>query len=186
MVLAEAGLTPAQLDILAFGRGPGSFTGVRIAAGVAQGIALAADLPVAPISTLAAMALRTMGEYQVEHAAVAIDARMGEVYWGAYRGQGQGVELLGREQVCAPDVAPLPEAGLWIGAGSGWAAYGDVLSRRGEVPRWWGDCYPRAADIAVLGALAWRRRQVVNAEGALPVYLRDQVTNKPANHALIR
>ncbi len=177
-VLAEAGLAPGQLDVLAFGRGPGSFTGVRIAAGVAQGIAFAADLPVAPISTLAAMARRTMGEWETERVAVAIDARMEEVYWGTYRAQGEEVALLGAEQVCAPAAAPLPEGGPWIGAGSGWATYGDILSRRGQVSAWWTDCYPRAADIARLGALAWGRREAVSAEEALPVYLRDQVAAK--------
>jgi tRNA threonylcarbamoyladenosine biosynthesis protein TsaB len=83
-VLAEANLSPLQLDAIAFGRGPGAFTGVRIAVGIAQGIAFAADLPVIPISTLAALALGAAQETGYSRIAAALDARMGEVYWGVY------------------------------------------------------------------------------------------------------
>ena len=89
-LLADAGVTLAGLDALAFGRGPGSFTGVRIATGVVQGIAYAASLPVAPVSTLAAMALEAIGETGDEFAMPCIDARMGVVYWSVYRRAGDG------------------------------------------------------------------------------------------------
>ncbi|MGB5065729.1 MAG: tRNA (adenosine(37)-N6)-threonylcarbamoyltransferase complex dimerization subunit type 1 TsaB, partial [Candidatus Competibacter sp.] len=101
-VLAEAGLRPAQLDAVAFGRGPGAFTGVRIAVGIAQGIAFAADLPVVPVSTLAALALGVGRETGHARLAVALDARMSEVYWGTYVVTADDAELLGEERVCAP------------------------------------------------------------------------------------
>jgi len=175
-VLAEAGLDISRLDALAFGRGPGSFTGVRIATGVAQGMAFAADLPVAPVSTLAAIARAAMNERSAEHVAAAVDARMGEVYLGAYCADPEGgVALLGQERVCQPVAAPNLAAADWIGAGSGWASHAETLSRRLNIATWWGDCYPRAGDIAMLGALACQRGELVSADQALPVYLRDEV-----------
>lgn len=179
-VLAEAGLRVGQLDALAFGRGPGAFTGVRIAAGVAQGIAFAADLPVAPISTLAAIAHQAMLCRGSARVAAAIDARMGEVYWGAYRAAADGgVVLLGEERVCAPVLTTLPEPGPWLGAGSGWTVHGETLGRHLGIQDWWGDCYPRAGAIARLGALAYEKGELVSPEQALPVYLRDSVARKP-------
>lgn len=177
-VLAEAGLGITQLDGLAFGRGPGAFTGVRIAASVVQGIAFAADLPVAPISTLAAMARETMYEHGVSRVAAAIDARMEEVYWGTYMATTEGgVMLIGEEQVCLPHQVSVPEGGGWFGAGSGWMAYAKALKRYLDVKDWWGDCYPRAGDIAMLGALAYQRGELVSAADALPIYLRNNVAS---------
>jgi tRNA threonylcarbamoyladenosine biosynthesis protein TsaB len=177
-VLAEAGLAVAQLDAIAVGRGPGAFTGVRIAVGIAQGIAFAADLPVVPVSTLAALALGKVRETGVAGIAAALDARMGEIYWGAYAVAGETVELLGEERVCAPEaVIALP--GQWFGAGSGWSVYAAVLSRRLAVGDWQGECYPRAGDVARLAADPRRRGDWVAAEGALPVYLRNEVVSKP-------
>lgn len=178
-VLAEGGLTVHQLDALAFGCGPGGFTGLRIAAGVVQGIAFGADLPVAPVSTLAAIARQTMNEQDTSRVAAAIDARMQEVYWGAYRFDAETeLILIGEERVCSPTVVSPLEGDGWIGAGSGWAAYGDTLSRRLGIESWWGDCYPRAGDIAALGALLYQRGEAVPVERALPVYLRDEVVRK--------
>jgi len=177
-LLADAGLSVGQLDALAFGRGPGSFTGVRIAAGAVQGIAFAADLPVAPVSSLRAMA---QGVYRVlAKGAVlaAFDARMGEVYWGAYRADGTPlVAPLGREAVCAPDAVAVPPVGTWFGAGRGWGAYRDTLTAAagdrlaGVDP----ERYPHAWDVATLGAAAAAQGALVGAEQALPVYLRDKV-----------
>jgi len=107
-VLAEVGLRPAQLDAVAFGRGPGAFTGVRIAVGIAQGIAFAADLPVVPVSTLAAVALGVGRETGYARLAVALDARMSEVYWGTYAVTADDAELLGEERVCAPAAVTAP------------------------------------------------------------------------------
>ncbi len=101
-VLAEAGLTMNQLDAIAVGRGPGAFTGVRIAIGIAQGLAFAGDLPVVPVSTLAALALGAAREMGQTRIATALDARMGEIYWGTWAVSDDGVALLGEERVCAP------------------------------------------------------------------------------------
>ena len=176
-VLAEAGLKATQLDAIAFGRGPGAFTGVRIAVGVAQGIAFAADLPVVPVSTLAALALgaaRATGRARI---AAALDARMGEVYWGCYVVDGDDAELLGEERVIAPTMASAPP-GEWFGAGGGWAAHGAALSERLLVGGWLGECYPRAGDVARLAVAPRRRGDWVSAERGLPVYLRDQVVTQ--------
>lgn len=179
-VLAEAGIAVAELDALAFGRGPGGFTGVRVGAAVAQGIAFAADLPVVPVSTLAALARQIMSEQVVHRVAAAIDARMGEIYWGAYRSAADGdVALVSTERVCPPAAVPPVDGDEWFGAGTGWNAYAEILSRRLGITTWWEDCYPRAGDVAALGALACRRGQVVEAEQALPVYLRDRVAARP-------
>jgi len=178
-LLTEAGLLLGQLDAIAFGRGPGSFTGVRIAAAVAQGAAFAADLPVAPVSTLLALAegaRRTRGTSRV---LAALDARMGEVYWSAVdldAVDGAAAE----EHVVPPDRVPLPAGARWTGAGSGWASYRGILEQRLEIvpdavlP----DLRVDALDVAVLGAAACRAGRLVAAEHALPVYLRDEVAWK--------
>jgi tRNA threonylcarbamoyladenosine biosynthesis protein TsaB len=111
-LLLEAGLSVEQLDAVAFGRGPGSFTGVRIAAGIVQGIAYAAGLAVVPVSTLAALALGGMREANTTRVIAAMDARKSEVYLGSYINAGDNVLVLqGEERVCAPESAPLPGEG---------------------------------------------------------------------------
>jgi tRNA threonylcarbamoyladenosine biosynthesis protein TsaB len=177
-LLAEGGIPLSSLDALAFGRGPGSFTGVRIGASVAQGIAFAYDLPVLPISSLAALA-QMSGEKKV---LAAIDARMGEVYWGVYeQGTDSLVALKGVEQVCPPQAVPLVEGDDWFGAGTGWREYSDKLYSRLEkrVGRWEAEHYPHASATARLGAVAFARGEAVVAELALPVYLRNSVAKKP-------
>lgn len=177
-ILAEAGLTVAQLDAIAFGRGPGAFTGVRIAVGIAQGIAFAADLPAVPVSTLAALALGTARETGHTRIAAALDARMGEIYWGLYAAADARVESLAAECVIAPTaVSALP--GDWFGAGSGWLEYAAVLSQRLIVSGWAGERLPRAGDMARLAAHPSHRAEWVPAEQALPVYLRNEVARKP-------
>lgn len=173
-VLAEAGLALTQLDAIAFGRGPGSFTGLRIGAGVAQGLAFGANLPVVPISSLAALAQGV----DAPRVLAAFDARMGQVYFGAYVKNSQGLaELVGIEQVITPGDVPLPEGTDWVGAGSGWDQYHALLSARlGEgVGRWQKEAHPRARFVAELAVAAYRAGKVVVAEQALPVYLRDDV-----------
>lgn len=180
-LLARAGLERRQLDAIAFGRGPGGFTGLRIAAGVAQGIAFALDVPVMPVSTLAALAHRIWRETGQQQIAVAIDARMGEVYWGCYRIAGSGRALLvGEERVCAPQAVALPPGEGWTGAGSGWESYGEVLraclgTQLGMVVA---GQFPHAHDVALLGATMLSEGRAVDAASAVPVYLRDQVVQK--------
>ena len=176
-LLAEAGLAVGQLDAMAFGRGPGAFTGVRIAVGVTQGIAFGAELPVVPVSTLAAVAQGL----NADKVLVALDARMDEVYWGAYQRNGTGlVELLDEELVSPPDAVPLPNGDGWLGAGAGWLAYEAALVARcgRQVSAKQDDCFPHARDVAVLGCAGFTAGKAVDAEHALPVYLRDKVTWK--------
>jgi tRNA threonylcarbamoyladenosine biosynthesis protein TsaB len=178
-VLAQAELALTHLDVLAFGRGPGSFTGLRIGAGVIQGLAFGADLPVAPVSSLAALA---QGQ-QAERVLAALDARMAQVYWGAYIRNSEGImELSGQEVVAAPQEVPLPDGDSWVGAGSGWDCCGDKLSARvgGHLasPPWQPYCYPRARHVAQIGAVAFKLGQAVTAENAVPTYLRNEVAKK--------
>ncbi|NNG12491.1 MAG: tRNA (adenosine(37)-N6)-threonylcarbamoyltransferase complex dimerization subunit type 1 TsaB [Halobacteria archaeon] len=177
-LLVEADLQVGQLDALLFGQGPGSFTGVRIAASVVQGIAFGARLPVVAVSTLATLALGAMDESGEAQIMVALDARMSEVYWGVYRQGEDGLPVQQIEEcVCAPDEVPLPPDGRWVGAGSGWDSYGEMLmTRSGErMVRVLPDLEPRARDLVRLGADRFDRGMVIPPEQALPVYLRDQV-----------
>ncbi|MDH5784823.1 MAG: tRNA (adenosine(37)-N6)-threonylcarbamoyltransferase complex dimerization subunit type 1 TsaB [Chromatiales bacterium] len=182
-LLAEAQLAPAQLDAIAFGRGPGAFTGVRIAVGVVQGIGFALELPVLPISTLAALAQGGQREYGWSHVAAAIDARMGEVYWGSFAADEAGVmQSVGEECVCPPDQVPLLHNYSWHGIGSGWQSYATELGARqgSSVLSATGDYFPHARDVATLAVAAFQRGEAVSAEQALPLYLRDNVAVKSA------
>ena len=183
-LLASAELTVSELDALAFGQGPGAFTGVRIAASVAQGIAFAANLPVVPVSTLAALACGAMRESGETHAMVALDARMNEVYWGVYTGDATGLPVLqGREAVAGPGDVPVPDVDRWIAAGSGWAAYAEQLMPRAgaRIVRVLPDLEPMAHDIALIGADRFARGEAGQAGDAVPVYLRDRVVRTPGS-----
>lgn len=173
-VLAEAGLALTALDALAFGRGPGSFTGLRIGAGVAQGLAFGASLPVVPVSSLAALAQGI----DAPRVLAAFDARMHQVYWGAYARGVEGLAVLqGEETVAAPAAVPVPDGDGWVGAGSGWDSYAAELEARlgDRVRHWRAGCYPRARHVAELGAAGFKAGRAVPAEQALPVYIRDDV-----------
>jgi tRNA threonylcarbamoyladenosine biosynthesis protein TsaB len=175
-LLAEAGLKVAELDAIAFGRGPGSFTGLRIAAGVAQGLAFAAGKPVIGISTLAALAQGVAS--QGSRVLAALDARMGEVYWGLYQADAAGLmRLAGAEMVCPPERVSVPEEPGWIGAGNGWRAHSAALRARvgAQVSQVLDDTLPRAGALLPLAVDAYLAGQVQPAEAAVPVYLRDEV-----------
>lgn len=181
-LLAAAELTLNRLDAVAFGRGPGSFTGLRIAAGVSQGIAFAADLPVVPVSTLAALAQGCVREHDASDLLIAQDARMHEVYWGVYtRGEDNLVTAQGSERVCPPSRVVAPDSGRWVGAGSGWEVYRDTLQAccgqrlTADYPAQ----RPQAEDIARLAVPRVLAGQTLAADQAQPVYLRDRVADKP-------
>ena len=178
-LMVESASGVEELDAIAFGRGPGSFTGVRIAASVVQGIAFAAGLPVIPVSTLAVLALAGMRESSASRAMVALDARKQEVYWACFERSGDDVLLLIDECVCPASAAPSPGAGDWVAVGSGWGVYADVLMHRfGEqVVRVLPDLEPRAAVVARLALGEYRRGHLLPAEQAVPVYLRDNVAD---------
>ena len=186
-LLAEAGVRLQALDAVAFGRGPGAFTGVRIAVSVAQGLAYGAALPAVPISDLAALGARALDRARAsgtaaDEALVALDARMGEVYHGRVRPDARlGVVLL--DEGLAPPAAAFalpPEAGLArVGAGHGFSAYPVFAERLGAaLGAVWPELLPRAAEIAALGVRAFAAGLAVTAEDAAPVYLRDQVASQ--------
>jgi len=182
-LLQDAGLQLGDLDALAFARGPGSFTGVRIAASVIQGVAFGADLPVLPVSSLQALAQGAARVAAARAVLSALDARMGEVYWGAYRVDGEGLmRPVIDETVCAPHHVPVPEGGDWHGVGSGWASYAAELGARCamRLPHD-GGARVHARDVATLAAALFAAGGALAAEQALPVYLRDEVAwAKPA------
>lgn len=179
-LLAEAGVSLRELDSLAFGRGPGAFTGLRIAAGVIQGMAWANELPVVPVSSLAALAYGAWREHGHGKVMAATDARINEVYWGCYECKEGEATLQGKEQVCAPANAVLPEGDGWFGIGSGWAAYEAELSQHTATHciEYEANAFAQAQDIAVLATIAFSRGEAVSAEQALPVYVRDDVAKK--------
>jgi tRNA threonylcarbamoyladenosine biosynthesis protein TsaB len=180
-LLGEAGLTLTGLDALAFGRGPGSFTGLRVAAGVTQGLAYGANLPVVPVSSLQALAQGALRESASTRVLAAFDARLGEVYWGAYQDDGSGMMTVHTEDLAAtPEAVPVPEQSGWLGAGEGWRAYPEILAARigGNLRATEPDRMVRALDVASLAKAAHARGDSVTAEGALPVYVRNKVARK--------
>jgi tRNA threonylcarbamoyladenosine biosynthesis protein TsaB len=195
-LLAEAGLPVSSLDAIAFGRGPGSFMGLRIAAGVVQGIAFAHDIPVIPVSTLKAIAQHAYEETGIDHVLVAIDARMDEVYWGAYYLGEQALNepplyaphwlLDGEERVISPEKIRLPEmlaeqGKRWVGAGTGWGSYADRLlpQEHFSLQSMLVECFPSAENIVKLAVSDFRAGNMVTASQAIPVYLRNDVAKKP-------
>jgi tRNA threonylcarbamoyladenosine biosynthesis protein TsaB len=179
--LAEGGLSLSELDALAFGRGPGSFMGLRVAAGVVQGISLAHDLPIVPVSTLASIAHIQMQQRGAARVLAAIDARMSEVYWGAFINKAGLPVLQGKEMVVPPDQVPVPDTESWSGAGTGWGSYAEPLKQRlgACVNSSDAEVFPSAASIAQLAAAKLASGETgVDAAYAIPVYLRDQVAKK--------
>ncbi|WP_313455959.1 tRNA (adenosine(37)-N6)-threonylcarbamoyltransferase complex dimerization subunit type 1 TsaB [Pseudomonas sp.] len=178
-LLADAGVPLSAVDAIAFGRGPGAFTGVRIAIGVVQGLAFALERPVLPVSNLAALAQGALREHGAQQVAAAIDARMDEVYWGCYQANGGEMRLQGREAVLPPEQVALPAgcSGEWFGAGTGWS-YAERLAVQATTSN--ATALPHALDILSLAGFAWARGEAIVAEQAQPVYLRDNVATPKA------
>ena len=178
-VLAEMQVSLPQLDAIAFGCGPGAFTGVRIAAGITQGIALAHDLPVASISTLANLAFQAPVTHE-QNILACIDARMNEIYWAIYQKTQTSVELMNQEQVQpAASIEALSQT-MAYGCGTGWSCDRIALQALTQLDDLCIDeqALPRASVTAQLGEQKYQAQQLVAPEEALPVYLRDQVAKK--------
>lgn len=178
-LLREADIQTQDLDAIAFGQGPGAFTGVRIAVGVIQGLAFAHDTPVIPISSLNALAQHYASEYT--HVATAIDARMQEIYWSLFKKNDLGLmQQITEEKVCSPTNISKPSEGDWFGAGSGWNTYAEELQTQFDqnLTGFHGDVFPSAEDIMTLAKPAYLEGNAIPVEEAMPVYLRNKVANK--------
>jgi tRNA threonylcarbamoyladenosine biosynthesis protein TsaB len=173
-LLSTSGLSLSDLDGITFGQGPGSFTGLRVAAAVSQGLALASTIPLLPVSSLAAMAQgvwRTDGETKV---LVCADARMGEVYWGAYEIREDIVEPLSAERLSKPDRVRWEGEDDWIAVGSGFCAYAEILSGATDMARQIAaSVRPFARDLLPRAIFDLRNGGGVPPTEATPVYLRD-------------
>lgn len=183
-LLKDAGVELGDLDGIAFGRGPGSFTGLRIAAGVVQGLAFGANLPVLPISTLTALAQGIYREKNHQTVISVLDARMDEVYWGCYRIRDGLMEPVYEEQLTKPEQlepqfieseSDITDEVVWVGVGEGWHLSDRFPeSLRSQVSATYQDFYPHALDIANLAVRDFALGLAVSAEQARPVYMRDK------------
>jgi tRNA threonylcarbamoyladenosine biosynthesis protein TsaB len=172
-LLRAAGVGVHALDAVAFGEGPGSFTGLRIACGVAQGLAFGAGLPVVGVGTLVALAQAS----GANEAVCCLDARMRQVYWAAYRRTAGGWETVRAPGVHAPESVPALPVGSWTGCGNGFIAYADALAAKlGEALAAVAPvALPHAREIAILAAAEMARGGGKPAAEAVPVYVRDKV-----------
>ena len=177
-LIQEADIKVSDLDAIAFGQGPGAFTGVRIAMGVIQGLAFAHDTPVIPISTLAALAQHVAKDHDC--VAAAIDARMQEIYWGLFKKNDSGImEAVSEEGGCAAGNVNLIPGEIWFGAGSGWDTYSDELSSKldSNLSGFDGKLFPSAIDVLALAKPVYLENKMISVEQASPVYLRNKVTH---------
>lgn len=178
-LLQAAGLELRDVDAIAFGRGPGGFTGLRIAAGVAQGLASGSGRPILPVSNLAAVAAAAARAAGAGRVLACMDARMGQVYWATFDCRGHAPAMIGSEHLSAPEGVALPAGDAWFGAGHGFAAHPNLAARLGAALAGVDPAVlPRAADIARIAAADFAAGRVLPAARGLPVYLRDEVVHK--------
>jgi tRNA threonylcarbamoyladenosine biosynthesis protein TsaB len=171
-LLQQAGIALAQCDAIAFGAGPGSFTGVRTACGVAQGLAFGADLPVVPVVTLQAMAQACREACGASDVLAVMDARMGEVYWAQYRYENGWRTIVEPTLSAAAAVAP---TGKVVACGNGLAAYAPEFKELSVANNFLPHVMPHAAQVAQLAAIALVEGKAVAARDAQPIYLRNKV-----------
>lgn len=186
-LLQSAGVRLADCDAIAFGAGPGSFTGVRTACGVAQGLAFGADLPVLPLITLEAMAEACRARTGASNVLAVLDARMNEVYWAQYRWHQDGWQVVAPPALCAPEaVTPVAGAGGGLVAcGNGFAVYADAFAGSDFAVGAHADIVPHARELAVLGAAALAAGRALPADQAQPLYLRNKVAFTSAERQVI-
>ncbi|MBE0615322.1 MAG: tRNA (adenosine(37)-N6)-threonylcarbamoyltransferase complex dimerization subunit type 1 TsaB [Burkholderiales bacterium] len=175
-LLQLAELDMASIDAVAYGAGPGSFTGLRIACGMAQGLALARDLPVTGVGTLLALAENCGADKVI----ACLDARMGEVYHGAYQRRGGEWLEIHAPGLYRPDAVPAAEGGGWTGCGSGFRVHGAALAQcyQDSVSRVDADAVPNAAAMLRLARVVFAAGKGVDAALAVPLYVRDKVALK--------
>ncbi|MFP5392569.1 MAG: tRNA (adenosine(37)-N6)-threonylcarbamoyltransferase complex dimerization subunit type 1 TsaB [Gammaproteobacteria bacterium] len=184
-LLAEAGVTLAQVDAIAFGAGPGSFTGVRTACGIAQGLAFGAGLPVVPLVTLAAMAQACHAASGATDVLAVLDARMGEVYWAQYRLEEGRWSTVAEPALCAPGaVAAVIVPGLRA-CGNGLSAYLDAFAQQPFMADARPDIMPHARELALLARAAFAAGTAVAADQAQPLYLRNKIAYTSAERQVI-
>jgi tRNA threonylcarbamoyladenosine biosynthesis protein TsaB len=178
-LLREAGLTARDLDGVAFGRGPGGFTGLRIAAGVAQGLAAGAGRPIVPVSNLAAVAAGAGRVSGAERVLACMDARMGQVYWAAFEDATEIPRAVTDERLTGPGAVEPPGGAAWFGAGHGFSAHPELAARLGaRLAGVDAGLLPRAADIARIAAVQLAAGRGLSPALGLPVYLRDDVVHR--------
>lgn len=180
LLLKSQNTTLNQLDAIAFGCGPGSFTGARIAASIAQGLSYALKLPVIPISSLKALAYSAYLEYGWDKLIVGVDARMDEVYWGTYAVIDEVISLIGEEYIDKPENMLMPKTGEWCGVGNAWEIYQERIpyqSLQKDSAR-----TPSARAIAHLAQIEFEAGALLQPHQALPVYLRNNVAKKASIH----
>ncbi|RKF19574.1 tRNA (adenosine(37)-N6)-threonylcarbamoyltransferase complex dimerization subunit type 1 TsaB [Alginatibacterium sediminis] len=176
-LLQERSLKLQDLDAIVFGQGPGSFTGVRISIAAAQGLAFGANLPLIGVSNLQAMAQQAYNEHACDRCLVAIDARMGEVYWGEYLSSDGLMQNLGEEKVIAPALI-VGDASPGHYAGTGWQSYTAVLGERYTQALDSQVLYPKAESMISAAKAKWAKQDLLDPSTAEPVYLRNTVTWK--------
>jgi tRNA threonylcarbamoyladenosine biosynthesis protein TsaB len=184
-LLAEAGVALKDVDAIAFGSGPGSFTGVRTACGIAQGLAFGANLPVVPVVTLPAMALACREQTGASEILTVLDARMGEVYWAQYRWTGDAWLTVSEPVLSAPDaVAPISADGL-VACGNGISAYPDAFAGKAFADEARTAILPHAAQVAQLAEAEYTAGRTLSAAQAQPLYLRNKVAYTSAERKVI-
>lgn len=178
-LLAEAGIGFSSLDAIAFSRGPGSFTSLRIGIGIVQGLAWASDCPVVPVSSLAATAQTAVG-LGVESAVVALDARMNEVFTGTFALNSSAImSPLEEEKVCAPEDVCFPGGAQTHAVGIGFERYPGLMKAASGLPAVHTDIWPKASSVLALARVWLKDNQPLSAELAQPVYLRNNIAQKP-------
>jgi len=174
-LLEASSLTLAHLDAIAYGCGPGSFTGIRIASSVAQGIGFATQKPIIKVSSLAALAQAAFLEQHCTKMLVAVDARMDQIYWASYEVRNKGsVELVNQEWLCRPENVCIPEMNDWCGVGDGWGIYAQALTSRSgfTLQSIYSSQLPSAQAILQLARVKYDKNEWITASEAIPVYLR--------------
>jgi tRNA threonylcarbamoyladenosine biosynthesis protein TsaB len=173
-LLDQHALGLPQLDAIVIGRGPGSFTGLRVAAAVAQGLAMAAKLRIVSVSSLAALAERARREHKAVRTLVCVDARMGEVYWGLFESRGAQTVAVGEDRIDLPKAVPVPDEGPWVIAGDAVATYPEqlrhLLDAAGAA---YPDLKPSAQDLLTLAAFEIGANRTLAPEDVEQAYLRD-------------